>query len=128
MYTSLLHSIVKGHGMARNHCADDSQMYISCKPSEIVQAIKRLQDYQADVFVWLIRNNLSLNTNKSEFLVFGTMQTAAKVNDNDVILNIDGLPLKPIHAACDLGVWFNSQLNFDVHISKVCQTCSFYIQ
>lgn len=72
---------------------------------------------------WLISNKLELNTDKTAFVHFNKRyleQDPLKIHINDVTI-------KEVAATKFLGIWIDSDLTWDVHISKLvmnlCQTC-----
>ena len=80
VYTSTLFAIVEKH-LPRVHCyAHDSQLYLSFSPSvpgddEI--ALNAMYD-------WMIRDQLKLKDDKTEFFLTGTKQQLEKVNFSSI--------------------------------------------
>ena len=127
LYTAPLSLIVSAHELHGHFYADDSQIYTSCKPSELPSTIIKLEACLSDISCWLSVNNLSLNAKKSELLVFGTKQCINKI-ETQPELHINDDTINTSTSSRDLGVWLDSQLNFEIHISKVCQSCYFQIR
>src|SRR5437867_2596337 len=78
------------------------------------------------VYSWLTLNRLSVNPNKTEFLLIGTQQQRSKITDSS--LSFHGTALVPVSSARNLGVVFQSDLSFDQHISNVCRSSFFHIR
>ena len=83
IYTSTLFAIVEKH-LPRAHCyAHDSQLYLSFSPTvpgddeialnAMYECIKYLKE-------WMIRDQLKLKHDKTEFLLIGSKQQLEKVN------------------------------------------------
>src|SRR5881296_1092768 len=103
--------------------ADDTQLYISFSSSDSSSALASLSHTLDFVYSWLTLNRLSVNPNKTEYLLIGTQQQRSKITDSS--LSFHGTALVPVSSARNLGVVFESDLSFDQHISNVCR-CSFY--
>ena len=69
---------------------------------------------------------LKLNENKTEVMLIGIRQQLSKVNLDT--LTVGDTSVAIAHKARNLEVWFDSQLNFNVHITKTCSLsfCSEY--
>ena len=75
---------------------------------------------------WMQADKLKLNENKTEVMLIGTRQQLSKVNLGT--LTVGDTSVAIVNKARNLGVWFDSQLNFNVHITKTCSLsfCSLY--
>ena len=71
-------------------------------------------------------DKLKLNENKTEVMLIGTRQKLSRVNLST--LTVDDTTVVTVNKARNLGVWFDSRLNFNVHITKTCSRsfCSLY--
>ena len=65
----------------------------------------------------MIPNNLILNEDKAEFLILGTKQQLAKVNNDNI--KVGSGNVSPVAVVRKLGSWFDSQLTMSSHISKL---------
>ena len=74
LYTLPLAGILKQHGVSYHHYADDTQLYMSFKPSyeNENKIMVRVINCIDDVKTWMITNLLQLNIDKTEFIIFGT--------------------------------------------------------
>ena len=120
IYTRRLFDIVKHH-LPQVHCyAHDTQLYVSFSPNKSAEAdaaIKSMTDCITDVRSWMISNNLILNEDKAEFLILGTKQQLAKVNNDNI--KVGSGNVSPVPVVRKLGSWFDSQLTMSSHISKL---------
>ena len=78
------------------------------------------------VHSWFSSNRLAVNPTKTEYLLIGTPQQRAKVLNNTVYFKT--IPLSPSDTARNLGVIFDSNLDFKSHISSICRSSSFQIR
>ena len=73
---------------------------------------------------WLLSNNLLLNDKKTEFLICGTPQQVSKLHTRNIkVVNAHNYSCGLCYR--NLGVWFDTHLTFERHISDVCKN-SFY--
>ena len=70
---------------------------------------------------------LSLNPNKTEFLVIGTPQQLAKLN-NPVLAFDSNTILKPVTSARSLGILFDNHLSFTNQITSLSKSCFYHIR
>ena len=75
-----------------------------------------------DVKRWLSTNKRKLNSDKTEFIVFGSKSQREKLNHSFPV-NILGNLMSPVDAVRNLGVWFDSDFSFSCHVMKVCKAC-----
>ena len=71
-------------------------------------------------------DKLKLNENKTEVMLMGTRQQLSEVKLR--MLTVGDTSVAIVNKARNLGVWFDSQLNFNAHITKTCSLsfCSLY--
>ncbi len=65
-----LTNIIRKHGVSFHCYADDTQLYISSRPSKTHQ-IEKLMECIIDIKNWLTSNFLLLNSEKTEVLIIG---------------------------------------------------------
>jgi hypothetical protein len=83
----LAHIIGKHAGIKFKLYAEHIQIYISFCPSDAPKAIEALENCFNDVKIWLLKNMLLLNTDKTELLLLGTRQHLTKCQDSSVVLD-----------------------------------------
>ena len=67
---------------------------------------------------------LSLNPNKTEFLIIGTPQQLSKLNN--LVLNSD-TTITPVTSARNLGIIFDNNLCFESQIKSLSKSCFYHI-
>ena len=79
-----------------------------------------------DIRAWLSRDKLFMNDKKTEFLVIGTRQQLKKVTIDCLTIGAQNILVaeKPVKT---LGVWLDSKLSMDVHITKTCSAAFYYL-
>ena len=127
LYASgLVHEIQSNFPEVQCHTyADDTQLYISFTPNITNEdhCVSVLEKCISHIYKWLLSRNLLLNDKKTEFLICGTPQQVLKLHTENI--KVVNAQIFPSDCARNLGVWFDSHLTFERHISNVCKN-SFY--
>ena len=117
LYTTPLSSIISSFDINHHFNADDTQIYMSLSVSNAKESLEKLQHCLMGVSAWMTGSKLKLlNPSKTEFLLIGTKLQRKKFLNNFPCL------LK------NLGVLFDSGLNFRKHISQACRVCFYHIR
>ena len=108
--------------------ADDYQIYFSFDSSSccLSAVVSRIQACLSDISSWMSLNRLKLNGDKTELLIIGS-QFRPNLQFPPVVLN-DGSVILPSKYARNIGVTFDSVLNFEYHITDICKSCYFNIR
>ena len=72
-----------------------------------------------------VTDKLKLNEGKTEFMIIGTRQQLKKVTIDQLL--VGDMRVIPVSNVKDLGVWLDSHLKFDVHITKTCSTAYYFL-
>ena len=109
LYTLPLAGILKQHGVSYHLYADDTQL--STKPSyeNENKIMERVINCIDDVKTWMITNLLQLNTDKTEFIIFGTQQQLSKINRNSIVVAETNVEITT--SARNLGIRFDNVLS-----------------
>ena len=98
------------------HCyADETQLYLSVKPDEVLD-IKEL----------MTKNFLLLNSGKTEIMVVGPK--SLRHNLSAYMPNIDGISITSSAVIKDLGVTLDSDLAFDAHIKNISRVAFYHLR
>ena len=128
IYVSKLFDIIRLHLPSAHAFADDTQLYMSFKPSDTLsefEAVAVLENCIRDVRAWMKEDMLWLNDGKTEFLLIGSRQQLAKVSIDSI--KVGDADIAPVLSARNLGTWFDSHLEMSVHISKTCSSAFYYL-
>ena len=79
------------------------------------------------VSAWMTGSKLKPNPSKTEFLFIGTKLQREQFLNNFPCLLL-GQNTNPSTSAINLGVLFDSSLNFRKHISQTCRACFYHIR
>ena len=107
MYTSPLESLIDQHNVHKMFYADDTQLYIAFKRSEIQDIFSQISDCMKTVKEWSSVNGLKLNSNKTEFLhISSRFRSAIPIPS----INLDGTVVQATKTCRNLGVIFDDKL------------------
>ena len=128
MYTSTLFKVIERH-LLEAHCyADDTELYLTFKPDDVNaqdETIRAMEDCIKDIRSCLIEGWLSLNDDKTDFLVIGTRQQLNKLNPS--VLHVGDHTIDPSVNVRNLGTRFDNSISMDTHINQVCKTAFYHI-
>ena len=128
VYAIKLFEVIKSHLPHGHAYADDTQLYLSFKPDSVVgetEARFGMEQCIRAVRAWMVVDKLKLNEEKTEFMLIGTHQQLSKVRTDSLL--VAGTVVSSVSAARNLGVWFDSNFQFQTHINKTCQSAFYYI-
>ena len=126
LYTAKLVDIAAEIGINIHMYADDTQLYVHCKPSDTTDAVAKLERCIAVVDKWMAASRLKMNSDKSEVIWVGSKRTvstharpAIRIG-NDTISATDKARL--------LGVLISADLTFDQHVTTVSGQCCYQLR
>ena len=120
--------IIQRHGLTYHLYADETQLNIAFKPSDVTSkcdAISRIEACVADSWIWMNDNSLlKLNGDKTELLIITTREELSKISDisikdGDQSISPNDDPPR------NLGVIFGSACCLDAQVAKLCRSINF---
>ena len=126
LYTTPLSHLLTDSSLKFHFYADDTQIYISFSSTESLDALAKLTFTLDQVHSWFCANRLVVNPSKTEYLLIGTLQRRSKVTNSSIFFK--NVSLSPTDSAPNLGVIFDSNLDFKSHISSICRSSFFHIR
>ncbi len=111
LYMLPLGDVIRKHGISFHSYADDTQLYIAVSPDD-TGPIDTLFNCILDIKSWMAVNFLQLNQDKTEVLVIGPEGQKEKLLSKLY-------DFKPTQSVKNLGVIFDSELNFIPHIKNI---------
>ena len=106
--------------------ADDTQLYTSCKPHSIVSTVDNITSVTSDISDWMTVNKLKMNNDKTEIMVCSTNAKRKHVNFDSV--DIGGESISLSNEVKDLGVFIDSNMSFNHHVSHLRKCCYFELR
>ena len=120
IYTVPIGNICRKHQVAFHLYADDTQIYLSFRPSipsSKHECIAKIAKCIEEIGIWMTQNLLKLNNNKTEFILMGTQQQLSKLDN--ISLHISSDTIKPTDHVRNLGFIIDSLLKNGSHINKI---------
>ena len=110
--------------------ADDTQLYIGANSSTPAAQIASIKACTQQVQDWLLSNGLHLNPSKSEVIAFSNPRSKPLVALAESVetITVAGSPIKLQSSIKSLGVYLNSHMSFEKHVSEICKASYFHIQ
>ena len=127
LYTTPLSTVISDHSIPHHLYADDSQLYVSFSASDSSASLQKLRSCLSSVQNWMLVNKLKLNPDKTEFLLIGHKKQREKYLAMFPVTLMD-VETNPARSARNLGVIFDHDFNFRLHISQVCRSCFYHIR
>ena len=128
LYTTPLSQIILKYEDLQHHLyADDTQIYTSFNASNHNSKIQSLQDCLISVQDWMFTNKLKLNPDKTEFMHVVNKCQRNKI-DSEFPVEILHNSIPPAAHAKNLGVYLDSDLNYQRHINNTVKVCNYYIR
>ena len=123
MYTKPVGNICRRHGLQHHFYADDSQLYLSFKPTEalcVSETLQRIEGCLADIMSWMHSNMLKLNEDKTEVILF-TSKRNAKHLDN-VSVKVGNSVIRSTSCVRNLGTLLESNMDMEQQVNSVCRS------
>ena len=112
-----------------NAFADDHSLSCAFKENnreQEVDTMNSLKQCLLDVNRWMNQNRLKMNTEKTEFIIFGSGQNLPKYSTENI--NVCGDIVECSSKIRLLGIWLDTGLTFKHQISMKCHTAMFNLQ
>ncbi|KAF7656762.1 hypothetical protein LDENG_00036470, partial [Lucifuga dentata] len=122
LYMLPLGSVIRRHGISFHSYADDTQLYVALSPDDN-EPIDSLFNCILDNNSWMSHNFLQLNQDKTEVLIIGSRTQREKL-----ATKLNTLGLKPSQHARNLGVIFDSELNFKSHVQGIAKSAFYHLK
>ena len=97
--------------------ADDTNLFYSCTDLALLQTNINLE--LGKLSIWFRANRLSLNVNKTNYVIFRRNQV-----NMDLAIHIDNIPLTRVNSTKFLGVFIDSKLSWNTHVTNVASKIS----
>ena len=89
--------------------------------SDQLSALDTLQNAVDSLSIWMRRNKLKLNEEKTQFMILGSKRSTALCQIDSTQLGTERIP--KTEYAVNLGVTIDTELNMSEQISSICRRC-----
>ena len=129
LYATPLSDIIANHSVNHQLFADDTQLQKSAPLNEVTNLTKELNACTDNIKTWMTENQLKLNDDKTEVLLFpfsSSLKSSTVYLPDSITLGSHNILLSD--SPRNLGVILYSNLSMKKHVIKVCQTAYFELK
>ena len=129
LYTTPLSDIIANHSVNHQLFADDTQLQKSAPFNEVTNLTKELNACTDNIKTWMTENQLKLNDDKTEALLFpfsSSLKPSTVPLPGSITHGSHNIPFSD--SARNLGFILDSKLSMKKHIIKICQTAYFELK
>ena len=128
LYTSQLAALIQNFNIGYHFFADDSELYsrIPTDHSSALEAVRNMESCCDEIKLWMDRNKLKLNEDKTEVLLCGPVQRRERVPFASV--QVGDACITFSDSVKTLGVVLDADLSMHEQISSVVRVCYFHIR
>ena len=128
LYLAPLEQILSAEDVGCHFYADDTQVYISFTAADCCDSLSKLAEVLTRMHNWFSFNKLSLNPDKTEYLLVGTKRQRDKIKEICTDVSFAGCTIQPKDCVRNLGILFDNELSFDKQVLSTSQTCFWHIR
>ena len=100
--------------------ADDTQIYLSCLPSELNSGIAKITHDVEVIASYARENSLQLNISKSKILVMGSRAFVSRIDLNTLPpIMVEGKTIPSVNDLRNLGVILTANLSWRSHVMSI---------
>ena len=123
MYTKPVGNICRSHGLQHHFYADDSQLYLSFKPTDalgVSEALQRIESCLSDIVSWMHNNMLKLNEDKTEVILFTSKHNTRHLDN--ISVRVGNSVITSTKCVRNLGALLDSNLDMEQQVNSVCKS------
>ena len=128
LYTTPLSDAMHCHGISYHMYAGDTQIYLTFKSSvlgDMELSCEWVEACVRDIYRWMLYNNLKMNDDKTELLI---LHSRYRRQPSLEFVTVGHWSVSPTPSTRNIGVVFDSTMNFEKHISEICKSAFFRIR
>lgn len=125
LYTTPLSQLISQHSVNHQLFADDTQLLDSATANKLTEMMDSLRVCTDDIKNWMTQNQLKLNDEKTESLLFAPPRSSASLPS---FISLSSCHISFSSSARNLGFIFDSNLSMTDHIKKICQTAYYELK
>ena len=128
-YIAPLSDIAKRHGITDQKYADDEQLIMSFKPGNAddeKSSLAKMENCITDIRDFLSKNKLVNNSDKTEFILFGSKHNLKQVSVHSI--NVGNAKINITDQVKNLGVIMDKNLSMEKQVNAICKKVFFNIR
>ena len=128
-YIAPLSDIAKRHGITDQKYADDEQLIMSFKPGNAddeKSSLAKMENCITDIRDFLSKNKLVNNSDKTEFILFGSKHNLKQVSVHSI--NVGNAKINIVDQVKNLGVIMDKNLSMGKQVNAICKNVYFNIR
>ena len=127
LYISPLGDIIRSHGLDFHFYADDTQLYLAFEPTNEgkLGALVQIETCVKEIDLWMVKNKLKLNGNKTELLVINARNRLGPAIEH---IEVSNSRIIPSISARNIGVTLDQHMSMEKHITNICKNCFFHLR
>ena len=128
LYTRQLADLIDKFWLDYHFFANDSELY-SCLPTEpesVLSALRNVESCSRQIKIWMTKNKLKLNEQKTEVLLCGPSSRRETVPVDCLSVGEASIPFSNVVKT--LGVTLDAELSMEQHVSAVVRSFFFHIR
>lgn len=126
LYTASLGQLLREHSMQYQLYADDSSIYLTFEPQNVISAANTMEHCVASVRNWMAEKGLKMNDSKTELIVISSPRLRMST-PNIPSLHIGDDLVDPHDTVKLLGVVLDRDMNMGQHINSICRSARFHL-
>ena len=127
-YSTPLSHLISLLSLNHHLYADDTQLFFSFFPTSFSESVAHLQSALSKISDWMSANLLTLNPNKTEYLLIGLPTQLAKISNPALPVSPDTV-ITSSTSARNLGfLLIDNHLSLNQHISSLSKSCFIHIR
>jgi hypothetical protein len=128
-YTTPLCHVISEHSMNYHFYADDTQIWLPVNFDDslsLQNSISRIEACLEEISQWMTQNKLHINPDKTELLVISSKYRQKQIPK--ISIKFQESIIQSTNKARNLGILFDSYLNFHDHISSILKSGYFHLR
>ena len=88
-------------------------------------ALAQIEICAKEIDIWMVKNILKPNGNKTELLIIKSRNDLSPVIEN---IEASNSTIQPTTSAHNIGVTFDEYMSMNKHITNICKSCFFHLR